>query len=66
MFIQLNRNVIMMYVFKILCWLHEPGRQKGEKKWKSDVKQSKEEEKWTRLSGILWLTRRHSEGHMFV
>lgn len=44
MFIKLNRNVMMMCVFKILCWLHEPGRQKGKKNWKPDVKQREEEE----------------------
>lgn len=55
---------MMMCVFKIFSWLHEPGRQKGEKICEPDVKQSEKEERWARLAGIQWLTRRHSEGHM--
>lgn len=33
---------MMICVFKILCWLHEPGRQKGEKTCNPDVKQGEE------------------------
>lgn len=45
----------MMRVFKILCWLHEPGRQKGKKNWKPDVKQREEEEGGTGwLGSCVW------------